>query len=277
VDEPLRGAPAGLREALAGAEVEQAWREGPRTYLRAGEVFARFSLAEEDVPVFEHEARVRGLVGETGALRAPPILAHGRGWLLERQVVSQDEGVEVVIAAAAAIAHLELPAPPAKTGAQPAHALRRRLRLLRHPRLAPELARSSRLLAASRLPEVTTHGDFHPGNVLRAGGGGWVIDWELNGRGPAGSDLMRYWATIDDPADRERLYEGALELTGDELELARLRYAVAAVTVADRLTHAERTAGDLESGKALLGRLPQLRAAARLGRGRTARAAGPPE
>lgn len=265
MDEVLRLAPAGLREALAerGAEVEEAWREGPRAYLRAGPVFARYSLAELDVPVLEHEARVRSLIGEEGALRAPPVLARGPAWLLERRIVPEDEPVEVVLAAAAELAGLELPDPPVSPRRRLSLApLRRRLRLLGRPRLAAELARARRLLAATRLPEVTTHGDFHPGNVLRAGGAAWVIDWELAGRGPAGYDLMRYWATLPDAAERERVYAGALELAGDELELARLRYAVAVVTAADKVSHPQALNRDEEGAASILAMLPELRAAA---------------
>jgi hypothetical protein len=265
VDEVLRLAPAGLREALAerGAEVEEAWREGPRAYLRAGPVFARYSLAELDAPVLEHEASVRALVGEEGPLRAPPVLARGAGWLLERRVVPEDEPVEVVLAAAAELAELELPSPPVSPRRRLSLGpLRRRLRLLGRPRLAAELARARRLLAATRLPEVTTHGDFHPGNVLRAGGAAWVIDWELAGHGPAGYDLMRYWATLADPVEREGLYAGALELTGDELQLTRLRYAIAVITAADKLSHPEALNRDEEGAAAILAMLPELRAAA---------------
>jgi len=276
VDEVLREAPAALRDALAerGAEVEAAWREGPRAYLPAGELFARYSLADVDVPVFEHEARVRALVGESGPLRAPAVLAQGPGWLLERRVVPHEEPVEVVVAAAVELARLDLPAPPVAPRRRLSLApVRRRLRLAGRPRLAAEVARARRLLAASPLPEVTTHGDFHPANVLRSGAAAWVIDWELAGRGPAGSDLLRYWATLRDPAERDVVWAGALEL-GDELELARLRYAVAVLIAADKLSHPQELNRDDAGGTNLLALLPELRAAARLARSRSGREAG---
>jgi hypothetical protein len=266
-----------LRAALAelGAEVEESWREGQRVYLRAGAVFARYSLAGLDVPVLEHEARVRALVGETGALRSPAVLAQGTGWLVERNVVPGEAPVEAVVAAAAELATLELPAPAVTPRRRLSLApLRRRLRWLGRPRLAAELAHARRLLAASRLPEVTTHGDFHPGNVLRADGRAWVVDWELVGRGPAGYDLMRYWAATRDGGERERLYAGALELAGDEAELARLRYALAVLTAADKLSHPQALNRDREGAAELLRLLPELRRAATRGRPRTARAGG---
>jgi hypothetical protein len=264
VDEVLRAAPAGLRETLAEAEVEESWREGPRGYLRAGPVFARYSLAEVDVPVLEHEAHVRAVVGEAGPLRAPAVLAAGRGWLLERRIEPEDEPVEVVVAAAGELARIELPDPPAGRRTRLSlGALRRRLRLLGRPRLSAELARARRLLAETLLPHVTTHGDFHPGNVLRATGAAWAIDWELAGRGPTGYDLMRYWATLDEPGERDRLYAAALELAGDERELARLRYAVAVLTAADKLTHPQALNRDAQGAAELLALLPELRAAAK--------------
>jgi hypothetical protein len=280
VDELLRLAPAGLQRALAerGAEVEGAWREGARVYLRAGAVFARYSGAESDVAVLEHEACVRAIVGERGPLRAPRVLAQGRGWLVEHQVLPSDEPVETVVAAARELAGLQLPPLPPTPGRRfsPA-ALQRRLRLVARPRFAAELARARRLLASSRLPQVTAHGDFHPGNVLRGDGAAWVIDWELVGRAPLGSDLMRYRATLTDRDERARVDAGALELTGDAPELARLRYAVTVLTAADKLSHPEQLNRDEAGAAALLAELPELSAAARLGPPRTGRAGVRPD
>ena len=271
MDEILNAAPPALREALAArdAAVVKAWREGPRAYLPAdspeGPVFARYSTAEQDVATLGYEAQVRALVGDSGSLRSPGVLEQGVGWLLERRVVPNEEPVELVVAAAAEIAALRLPpAPstsPARRGLEP---LLRRLRLLGRPRLAVELLHARRLLGRSKLPEVTTHGDFHPGNVLLADGAAWVVDWELAGRGPAGLDLMRYWATLERPGDRERLFTAAVELVGDELELARLRYAIAVVTAADKLSHPRSLNRDPTGAAALLPLLPELRRAAQL-------------
>lgn len=257
MDELLSLAPAGLRESLAerGAAIESSWSDGERRYFLAGELFARSSADEADVAVFEHEARVRKLIGEEGALRAPAVLAQGRGWLLERRIVPQDEPVDAVIAAAGELLRLELPpAPDTPAGSS----LRRRLRLLGQPWLVPHLLRAKRLLAGSRLPLATAHGDFHPDNVLSAKGAAWVIDWELVRRAPVGFDLMRYRASLSDPAERAQVDAAALELAGDERELARLRYAVAAVTASDMLGHPQAFHRDRARGKELLGELPEL-------------------
>jgi hypothetical protein len=260
VDELLSLAPAGLREALAerGAQIESSWSDRERRYLVAGELFARYSLDEGDVAVFEHEARVRSLVGEQGSLRSPAVLAQGRGWLLERRIVPGDDSVDAVIAAAGELLRLELPPPPEAPAA--GGALQRRLRLLGQPWLVPHLLRAKRLLAGSRLPLATAHGDFHPDNVLRAEGAAWVVDWELVRRAPVGFDLMRYRASLSDPAERAQVDAGALELAGDERELARLRYAVAAVTASDMLGHPQAFHRDRARGKELLGELPELEA-----------------
>ena len=120
---------------------------------------------------------------------------------------------------------------------------------------------------------MTIHGDFHPGNVLLADGAAWVVDWELAGRGPAGLDLMRYWATLDRPHDRERLLWPAGQLVGDGLAPARLRYAIAVRTAADKLAHPRSLNRDPAGAAALLPLLPELRPAAWLKRTRTGRAA----
>ena len=58
--------------------------------------------------------------------------------------------------------------------------------------------------------QVTSHGDFHRGNVLVRDGVAWVVDWELSGKRPAGYDLMQFWATLEGAEDRERLFERAV-------------------------------------------------------------------
>jgi hypothetical protein len=271
VDEILTAAPTGLREALEarGAGLERAWGEGPRAYLvldsPGGPLFARYSNAPEDRAALRHEAEVRALVGESGPLRSPKVHAQGEGWLLERRIVAVEEPVELVVTAAAELVSRSIPPLAASCGrASRLDRLARRLRLLSQPRLAREVLQARRLLAESTLPEVTTHGDFHPGNVLLADGAAWVVDWELTGRGPAGLDLMRYWATVGRGSDRDRLYAATVELVGDERALAELRYALTVITAADKLSHPRGVNRDPEGAKALLDLLPELRSAAGL-------------
>jgi hypothetical protein len=271
VDGILRAAPLGLREALEshGAAVERAWAEGPRAYIvldsSGGPLFARYSTAPEDRAALRHEAEVRALVGESGPLRSPKVHAQGEAWLLERRIVPGEEPVELVVAAAAELASCSIPTLAASgRGGSHLDRLARRLRLLSRPQLARKVLEAHRLIAGSTLPEVTTHGDFHPGNVLLADGAAWVVDWELAGRGPAGLDLMRYWATLGSASKRDRLYAAAVELVGDEPALALLRYAITVVTAADKLSHPSGLNRDPEGAKALLDLLPGLRSAAGL-------------
>jgi len=271
VDVILKAAPSGLPEALEsrGALLEHAWREGPRAYLvldsPEGPLFARYSTAPEDRAVLRHEAEMRALVGESGPLRSPKVHAQGEGWLLERRIVVGAEPVELVVAAAAELATRSIPPLEASCdGGSRLARLARRLRLLSRPRLAREVLRARRLVAESTLPAVTTHGDFHPGNVLLADGAAWVVDWELAGRGPAGLDLMRYWATLGGGEDRERLYAATVELLGDERALARLRYALAVLTAADKLSHPSGLNRDPDGARALLELVPELRSDAGL-------------
>ena len=139
---------------------------------------------------------------------------------------------------------------------------RTRLALSRLP--VRDVARARSILAASPLPLVTSHGDFHVGNVLVSDGKAWVVDWELSGRRPLGHDLMQLWATLPDARDRDRLWEGALALVGTEHEhaLARLRYALVVRTIANMLAAPERFDRDSEGANRLLALLPALRSAA---------------
>ena len=262
--------PPGLEQALAGrgGRVGERWGEGRRSYLfaetPAGEVFARWSTDSSDVAVFTHEAAVRAaLAGERGALRVPAVLALGDGWMLEQAVRPDGDAraaADAAVGAAARLAELTLPEPPA-TATRRRGRLAYRLRLLRRPRLLPELARVRELVRSSTLPPVAAHGDFYPGNVLASGGVAWVVDWELCGRLPLGYDLAHYWATADDEEARAVVHEGALELVGPahRVDLLRLRYAVAVRIAASKLAAAAPGDRDPAGAERLLRRLPELR------------------
>jgi hypothetical protein len=261
--------PPGLTEALErrGAKLERGWWEGSRSYLFAtsseGRLFGRASRDPADVAVLEHEVAVREIVGVEGPLRAPPVFEHGRDWLLEAAIESEPFGgvvhVELVVAAAERLRGLELPELPRCPGRGRARA---RLRLLASPLPVADLRRARRIMAELRLPLVTTHGDFHPGNVLISGGAAWVVDWELCGHGPAGSDLLLFGSTVDGAEDRERLIEAAVELAGDRSEALRLAYAVLVRAAAAKLSAAQPFDRDPEGAKRLLALLPASRQAA---------------
>jgi hypothetical protein len=266
--------PAGLSSVLVDREatVERSWREHLRGYLYAasseGRLFARWSDDPVDVAMLEHEARVREIVGTTGALRAPAVLDSGGSWLLEQAIDGQPcEGPAVEAAAAAAIEipRLELPPAPQRPFGG-GKSLRTRLRVLRGGVPLGDLRASRRTLAEPGLPLVTSHGDFHRGNVLVNGGGVWVVDWELSGRRPAGYDLMQFWATVERGEDRERLFEAAVASVGPSHrgELLRLRHALLVRTIAAKLSSRMDFDRDPTGARELLALLPAVRAEADL-------------
>jgi hypothetical protein len=236
--------------------------------LRAGDelLFARFSGDSGDEPVLAYEAEVRAVLAGPGPLRAPPVLARGRSWLLERGVAAEPlrgrEAIEVVVRAAAELAGARLPERP-----WPARRERRTTALARRARLAAsplplrDLAHGRRILASSPLPPVTSHGDFHTGNILFSEGVPWIVDWELADRRPAGFDLMTLWPTLDDAGDRERLWRAALDLVGEanSRELARLRYALCVRVIAGKLAPRHGFNSDPQGARRLLELLPELR------------------
>jgi hypothetical protein len=260
----------GLSEALAarGATVVESWEEAGRSYALAdspaGRLFGRSSREPGDVAVFEHEAAVRALLGDEGAARAPRVLASGSDWMLEEAVTAESFGgpehVALVAEAAARIQDLELPQAPALV---PHGRSRRagRLRLLRGPLSMRDIGRAKRILAASELPLVAIHGDFHPGNVLIEKGAAWVVDWELSGRGPAGSDLLHFSSVVADPEDSEALHEAAQDLVGPgkRAEVLRLRYAMFVRAVAAKLATPMSFDRDPQGAARLIERLPEIR------------------
>jgi hypothetical protein len=261
--------PAGLAEALErrGAKLERGWWEGARSYLFAeapeGRLFGRASRDPADEAVLEHEAAVREIVGAEGPLRAPPVLERGPDWLLETAIEPEPFGgaahVELLAGAAGRLQGLELPELPGRPGRG---SMRARVRLLASPLPVADLRRARRVLAEIRLPPVTTHGDFHPGNVLISDDAAWVVDWELTGHGPAGSDLLHFASTVNSPEDREDLLEAAAELAGDRSEALRLAYAVLVRATAAKLSASQPFDRDPEGAKRLLALLPDARQAA---------------
>jgi hypothetical protein len=265
-------APDGLLEELAsrGATPTEGWREHARFYARAqspeGAFFVRWSLDGDDVAVLQHEAAVRRLVGSDGPLRSPPVLAEGRGWLVERAILPEpwaNDAVAGVAAAAGRLAELELPPAPQRSGRE--LGLRRRLALARRPRLVRELLRAERLVSQTGLPTITGHGDFHAGNILVASGP-WIVDWELSRPLPAGYDLMQFWATAPDEVDRELVFDAAVEIVGRSrrMELARLRYAVLVRMIATKLTAGRSFDRDPTGACELLHLLPSAKSEADL-------------
>ncbi len=78
---------------------------------------------------------------------------------------------------------------------------------------------------ARDLGHVITHGEPHPGNVMRAGGAMMLIDWDTVGLAPPERDL---WMIIGDDGEETRRYTEATGRTIDPAALAlyRIRWAL---------------------------------------------------
>jgi spectinomycin phosphotransferase len=83
-----------------------------------------------------------------------------------------------------------------------------------------------RLAGAVRASEfVITHGEPHPGNVMRVGPRRMLIDWDTVGLGPPERDL---WMVVSGTGEESRRYADLTGRTVDQarLELYRLRWAL---------------------------------------------------
>jgi hypothetical protein len=251
--------------------VQRAWREHFRGYLFAdsadGRLFGRWSDDPADQPTLAHEAAVREIVGTAGPLRAPAVLESSAAWLLEEAVESEPcrgpERVDAVANAAEQIGQLELPPAPRRDRAV---SMRTRMRIVRSPLPLRDVRASRRTLTDPGLPQVTSHGDFHRGNVLVRDCVAWVVDWELSGKRSAGYDVMQFWATLDDAQDREYLFELAVSSIGADRrrELLRLRHALVVRTIVGKLAAPMAFDRDPAGARELLALLPGLRAEAGL-------------
>lgn len=255
-----------------GARIVHFWREGSRSFMLVDggdrPLFARYSTDPADIPRLAFEAEVRALIGTDSILRSPPVVANGEGWLIEHRIESLPlEGhsaIEAVVEAARRLTHLELPAAPSEV---PSGRLWRRARPLLSRVPTKEIVLAKRAFTKLRLPLVTTHGDFHAGNIFYSQGAIWVIDWELSGIGPLGYDLMQMWATLSSVQDRDLLLERTFDAfpDADRGMLLTLRYVVAVRTAASKLTASRSFDRDVEGASRLIALLPRLRQEAKIG------------
>jgi spectinomycin phosphotransferase len=86
-----------------------------------------------------------------------------------------------------------------------------------------------RRVASVRAEPVVTHGEPHPGNVLRSPGGGLLVDWDTVGLAPPERDL---WLVSTEPGDLDR-YADATGRRPDPsiLTLYRLRWCLEDVSL----------------------------------------------
>ncbi len=265
--------PADLARALEerDAHIVRSWSEADRHYAFADSpgvrLFARYTRDRADEETLAHEAAVRAAIGSDGPLRSPPILAAGDNWLLEQGIVKRPFSgaacIDNALAAAAELTSLELP--QLRRRRRALVTARRRLLTITSPLPYADVRAARRIRDQPELPIVTTHGDFHQANLLAEDSALWVIDWELSGSGPAGSDLLHLWCSLDDDEDRDRLFQGTRELVGrrNERALLALRYSVMVATIAALFTAHHSFNRDPLRAEGLLAQLPPLRAEAR--------------
>lgn len=274
----LPGCPADLLAVLEaeGARVVRVTDHAPRYHVRltapGGPLFAWYSGHPDDAVALRHELAVRAAVGEDGLLRAPPVLASGPDWRVERMIepepLAGPDVLGLVVRAWQRLAELDLPRRPSpRVVGSRVDVLRRRLRLLRLPLPVADVVRARRLAAslAASLPAVTSHGDFHPAHVLPKDGVVYVIDWEVSGRAPLGLDLMQLWAGLPTAGDRALLLDLATEAVGPgyRADLLRLRYVALVRRIASKLAELPRFGDpDPQAARVLLALLPEVRAQA---------------
>jgi hypothetical protein len=190
----------------------------------------------------------------------------GRLWRLERALKAEPlRGQAVfdrVVEAAQALSGMELPEPPETLGVERRlAAFRRRLHTLRSPLPTADVVRARRVLEASPLPLVTSHGEFSGRHVLIEDCNPWLVDWELVAKRPLGYDLMTLWADLDQDEDRDVLLETSVGALGEErrAELLRLGYALLVRLIVSALAEPLAQNRDPERARALLARLPAAR------------------
>ena len=276
----LPACPPGLLVSLQarGARVERFTDHAPRYHVRlqspSGPLFAWYASDADAPAVLAHELAVRKALEQLGPVRGPTVLEHGAQWRLERMVVSEPRtgrpAIEALEHASLIVAETTLrPAPAAGRRGRAVHAARRIERLARlgtSPLPIRDVLLARRLVDRSPLPHVTSHGGYHPAHIFLAHGAVWIIDWEQLARRPLGLDLMQLWCALEDPADRDVLFELALEAVGASRRAAllELRYAALVARVVSKLTE-QRQFGDRDpaAARALLAMLPEVRPAAR--------------
>src|SRR3954451_15691163 len=265
----LDALPRGLAAALAARDalISEVRGSGKRVVVTAdtpeGKLVARYSDDVADGEVFAHEVEVRQIVGTRGLLRAPLVLDHGEGWLLEQALVSDRirgaHAVDTAVAAVSRLVDLDLPrGPGAASAPRGPGRIQRRIQVAFSPLPVADLTAAERILADPGLPLRQSHGDFFPENLLLAHAALWVVDWERSGPRPAGYDLLQLWTALERTDDRERLFESTLELVGagNRRLLEALRYAVAVETALRRLDEGPESK---PAASRLLALLPELR------------------
>lgn len=256
--------------AARAATVVEVDLDPPKTYLWLaspdGGLFAWYSTEPAHEQIVAYEAEARAAVGVEGPLRAPPLLAYGPLWRLERALHSEPvtgpETIARVVEAALELSRRTLPPPPAGVGRERRlAAYARRLRVVRSPLPSADLVRAKRVVDESALPVVTSHGEFTRRHLLVEDGVPWLVDWENAGQRPLGFDLMALWADLEDAGDRELLFEQSVEALGAQAAdgLRKLGYALLVRLIGSCVAEPLPMNRDPQRAQVLLERLPAAR------------------
>jgi spectinomycin phosphotransferase len=219
------GPAAGYADLRAALETVTAVRQAGLDFAvapvatTAGQVLAALGR-EHAVTVFPH---LDGAAGDFGAELAPAdrlvligMLAklHDATPLVARTAPARSPALATRPGLDAALGELDRPWNAGPYG-EPA----RRLLAARAPQLGRALARFDELAqqAASAGPAVLTHGEPHPGNLLRCGGRLLLIDWDTAGLARPERDL---WSVVGDDRELAGRYTA---LTGRAVSAAGLR------------------------------------------------------
>ena len=218
--------PPDLAQLLARREarVTGVRRLAERSYVVAdspsGRLFARISGDPADEARIRHEVSVRRLIGADGALRTPAVVASGDTWLLEPYIATRPirgpACMDLVIAAAARVADLSLEAPlPAPSRSRDAGAT---LAAASSPtsvgrHRAPRDAYATRRRCRRHPATATSAPRTFSSTSDRVGD-------RLGALRPASGRVRPRAALglLDDPDDRDRVFEGAVAIVGETHE-----------------------------------------------------------
>ncbi len=235
------GPAAGFADLRASMETVTALRRAGLEFAVApvptagGQALARLG-AGHAVAVFPYVGRAAGDFGDglpgRDRLALIAILArlHGATPLARRTALARSPTPASRPALEAALGELSRP-----WSGGPYSEPARRLLARRAARLSRALARFDELVraAAGSGPPVITHGEPHPGNIMRSGGRLLLIDWDTVGLGLPERDL--WMAAGDDSGAVGRYTElTGRPVSGAAMDLYRLRWSLDDIALAVR-------------------------------------------
>ncbi len=167
------------------------------------------------------EALGRGWALAHGLPTPRVIAGDGEGrWLVGERIIGEVGGVSLADALdlAARIARAPAPRFHVRSSSWRTNPLTRPVRAALLPTVGVSPITFLRVrAAAASLPRAhTSHGDFHPGNLIRSDAGPVIIDWEHLGPGYLHEDTLRYLTTRPIDVSLPEVESMLLGVGGDE-------------------------------------------------------------